>query len=991
MDTIELTAEELQEIEIYSDPVVFSQVVVGMDPRWYQAEVMRDPSRRIVLRMGRQVGKCVVGSTRVIDAKTGQLVTVEELYRRMPDDRGPILTLDDNYKVIKTDCYAVEDNGVKDVFRVTSRLGRSVTLTGNHPLLTVKGWLPVEELKPGDRIAVPRSMPVFGGRTLPDSQVKVLAYLTGDGCVTGPAVKFSTSDELVLSDFTEACQEIGPVRVVQVSEYDYDVRKLDGAGKYNPVTTFLRKHDVFGKSALEKRVPDAIFGLNKRQVSLFLNRLFACDGWACVSSDPGRPHGRPQIGYASSSEQLARDVQHLLLRFGIMANLSERQVKYKDGHRVSWSLYIDRKRDIETFAREIGIFSKELQLEEAYLAAQQIDDRGNHDTIPREIWERVEELRSKKGLSKSKVAGRTSSEDNRRLRYDYAPSREKVAGYAAVLEDEELSNLATSDIYWDEIVSIEYVGRERTYDLSVPETLNFIADDIFVHNTFTMSLIILWYAFTHEDDYVMVAAPYDNHVKKIFQELRRFIKKSDILSASVVKDTQNPHIIQFGNGTTIAGFTSGARSGAKGDSARGQSPGLIVLDEVDRMMDEDLDSIMGARFANPLGVRILMASTPTGRRQKFYNWCVTAQGGRVQVEPGRYANQGWTTFYYPSTVNPNWHIVDPETGMTVEEEIRTSGELSEMGWVHEVLAEFGEETVGVFRKTDINAALTKYRYYTKDQKPKTKAPRTIGVDWDKYGDVGTNIVVTEYSLSDKKFKVIYREEIARSEWTFDNAVNRIIKLNEIYEPDWIYIDRGAGDYQYEALRKYGKDHPETGLMDKVVAVHFSEKREIRDPVSKTIDRKPVKPFMVNQTATLLERGRILLNENDDVIIRQFNNYSVVKITASGEPKYTSVDEHILDAFMLSILAFAEKMPEYTLTLYSYKPATKIAGVSMARRQEAHAHATYGAPDHILKDPYELYDWKLKNNKRLVQNARQRRFSGSFSRSLSPGGSTRRLF
>lgn len=512
-----------------------------------------------------------------------------------------------------------------------------------------------------------------------------------------------------------------------------------------------------------------------------------------------------------------------------------------------------------------------------------------------------------------------------------------------------------------------------------------------IGKTFTMSLIILWYAFTHEDDFVLVAAPYESHVRNIFEELRRFIKKSPVLSDSVVKDTQNPHIIQFGNGTTIMGFTSGTKSGNKGDSARGHSPGLIVLDEVDRMSDEDLDSIMGTRFANPLGIRLIMASTPTGRRQKFYHWCVTAQGGREKVDPGRYTNRGWTTYYYPSTVNPNWHIKDPDTGLTVEEEIRESGELSEMGWVHEVLAEFGEETVGVFRKSDIADALTKYKYLRPDERPNYKAPRTIGVDWDKYNDVGTNIVVTEYSLKDRKFKIIYREEIPRSEWTFDNAVNRIIQLNEVYEPEWIYIDRGAGDYQYEALRKHGKENPETGLMDKVVAIHFSEKREIRDPVSKTVDRKSVKPFMVNQTSILLERGRIILNENDRDLIRQMNNYSVVKITASGEPKYTSVDEHILDAFMLSILAFAEKMPEYTLTLYSYKPATKIAGVSLARRQEARAQATYEAPAHILSDPYELHDWELKNNKRLVQAARQRRFAGNFARRLSHRGSIRRLF
>lgn len=47
----------------------------------------------------------------------------------------------------------------------------------------------------------------------------------------------------------------------------------------------------------------------------------------------------------------------------------------------------------------------------------------------------------------------------------------------------EISNLAHSDIYWDEVVSIEYFGNEMTYDITVDGTHNFVANDIFVHNS----------------------------------------------------------------------------------------------------------------------------------------------------------------------------------------------------------------------------------------------------------------------------------------------------------------------------------------------------------------------------------------------------------------------------------------------------------------------------------------------------------------------------
>ncbi|MCC6616784.1 MAG: DNA polymerase III subunit alpha [Anaerolineae bacterium] len=52
---------------------------------------------------------------------------------------------------------------------------------------------------------------------------------------------------------------------------------------------------------------------------------------------------------------------------------------------------------------------------------------------------------------------------------------------------EDLQPLATihadNDIYWDKVVSIEYVGEEMTYDLTVPGTHNFVANDIIVHNS----------------------------------------------------------------------------------------------------------------------------------------------------------------------------------------------------------------------------------------------------------------------------------------------------------------------------------------------------------------------------------------------------------------------------------------------------------------------------------------------------------------------------
>lgn len=42
------------------------------------------------------------------------------------------------------------------------------------------------------------------------------------------------------------------------------------------------------------------------------------------------------------------------------------------------------------------------------------------------------------------------------------------------------------------------------------------------------------------------------------------------------------------------------------------------------------------------------------------------------------------------------------------------------------------------------------------------------------------------------FKMLFRIEVPRSDFTYVNAMNKIIELNEEYQFDWIGIDRGYG-------------------------------------------------------------------------------------------------------------------------------------------------------------------------------------------------------
>ena len=95
----------------------------------------------------------------------------------------------------------------------------------------------------------------------------------------------------------------------------------------NPVRELCELHGLWGLRSAEKFVPDAIFGLDESRLERFLAVLYACDGHAYASD---RLH---QIGYSTISERLALDVQHLLLRLGIVSRIRTLRRAVYDGTR----------------------------------------------------------------------------------------------------------------------------------------------------------------------------------------------------------------------------------------------------------------------------------------------------------------------------------------------------------------------------------------------------------------------------------------------------------------------------------------------------------------------------------------------------------------------------------------------------------------------------------------------------------------------------------
>ena len=370
----------------------------------------------------------------------------------------------------------------------------------------------------------------------------------------------------------------------------------------------------------------------------------------------------------------------------------------------------------------------------------------------------------------------------------------------------------------------------------------------------------------------------------------------------------------------------------------------LITHNCDYMNDSDIETISAIALDRP-SIGIWASSTPSGRRGMFWKMCTGVIKKKIRDAVGKIIGEesAWHEFYHPSTENPNWNE-------DMEAEFRAM--FTEVAYEHEVLAEFGEETIGVFKKILIDAARAEYTYDQARLSPKM-GPRIMGVDWDKYADA-SQAVILEYNQSAKQFMVIHRHETPKSAFTLTNAVSRIIELNEEYRLDYIFVDRGYGEYQVETLHKYGLDNPASGLHPKVRGVAFSEFKDIIDPHTKEIRSEPLKPFMVNTLLNILESYKLKISEYDEMIIRQMENYQVIKKTISGQPVYTSSDEHSLDCLMLCCLGFVEKYPEIIDDIFITRYANAIGRLSSDKDKEE-KHPVQQAIDKIADEALAAID------------------------------------
>jgi replicative DNA helicase len=444
---------------------------------------------------------CLAGESLVTMADSGEQIPIRDLAGK---SGFKVWALNEaNFRLEPAVVSRAFATGVKPVFRLTTRLGRTIRATANHKFRAFAGWKRLDELTVGEHLALPRVIENPAYQSMSDDELALLGHLIGDGCtLPRHVIQYTTREkdlaetvaDLALKVF--GC-EVKPrinqerawyqVYLTSTRHHTHNVRSA--------ISEWLRDLGVWGLRSYEKRIPAKVFEQPAAAIGVFLRHLWTTDG--CIKDHGGLHY--PSIYYASSSRELASNVQSLLLRLGINARLS-RHLQYGKG-RDQYHVAVSGKPDLEKFIENVGTVgtSKTVHLTSIAESLHSRTAKTNRDILPREVRPTIvmpamQELNMTAKQMRAAFNGVTPFSQIQRQ--NMSRNRALHVGQATGLEI--LTKLAQSDVYWDEIVSIEIDCETEVYDLTVQGMHNFVADNLFVHNSIEQDADVVMFIYREE-------------------------------------------------------------------------------------------------------------------------------------------------------------------------------------------------------------------------------------------------------------------------------------------------------------------------------------------------------------------------------------------------------------------------------------------------------------------------------------------------------------
>lgn len=450
--------------------------------RWIIQDMIPKQGRILVYGRG-SVYKCRGAGQRVWMAD-GQARPINEL-EGLPD-----LTVtgysEQQRKLIPIPAH-VESNGVRPVKRIVTSTGRTLVATGNEPILTAIGWMPINTLMPGDFIAGAATMPEpMSPRPLPSGHAYLIGALLGDGSISKANLRITCFDADMQRHLASTAATAGMDLVAHGDPKKHFFYFRRGG-------PFACRYHMQDGTARTKRIPAAVFQGSNADVADVLGGYWDADG--------SFEKAHRDIIFTSVNRPMLEDVQILLHRIGCISTINKTAYTTKFSY---WVLRCSGSHAAQ-FLLRAGLHSSKAAAARAYMGGDPEFLRDNEYTaVPAVLVEPYIEGLGQKFIRKYCSVALDTTGLRRRSRFwvqavgsallglsvDPTPIR-RARGIVKQLGSDELKRrglgllaLANErDFYWDNVIAVEDAGEQPTWALSCPQTEKYICEGHITHNS----------------------------------------------------------------------------------------------------------------------------------------------------------------------------------------------------------------------------------------------------------------------------------------------------------------------------------------------------------------------------------------------------------------------------------------------------------------------------------------------------------------------------
>ena len=519
--------------------------VPGLDDK--QQFALRKNTADCITLAARLLGKCESYYNECILAN-GKIVQFKDLIGKT----AKVFSLNDDWKMVLSTA-KFSDNGEKECWELTTDSGKQITVTAEHPFLTGEGWKPIKDLKIKEYIATPRVIPTVNKKSVDENIAKLLGYLIGDGTCSNQQIGFTNINNELIKEFKELvkyfdCEwaENGMTYWVKKNNNYRRKQYVKGVGYIpgernipNEIKKLVMKYGI-DKLSKEKEIPKQVFQWSNKYIGILLNRLFACDG---TVNKKGRG-----IEIVLASKKMIYQIQHLLLRFGISSSIYFKKAKCNGKFFNAWRLFIGN--DSKKFIENIGIKSKDKKFWKYYT----IPKVRMGSEIPKNLFISLYDL-FEGNKYKWRLAGWKL----------YNTCREKWQWLAKKTNFPQVNKVAYSDIYWDRIKEIKYVGKIPTVAVSVDKFHNYISNNIISHNSWAIEKIDICQYFIYGENEEAGFSSFDMvHIRGILEVIMNVFEYHPFISLFKKNVSRSPsYLFITQNGVSLESINMNVASGKR--------------------------------------------------------------------------------------------------------------------------------------------------------------------------------------------------------------------------------------------------------------------------------------------------------------------------------------------------------------------------------------------------------------------------------------------